>query len=407
MKQLTTITLLLLSMQTIAKTIVVQPTNSINDAISVAQNGDTVLIKKGTYKTGNVVINKSITILGENYPVLDGEDKYEIFTVSGSNILIDGLHFHRSGYSAMNDYAAVDLVDASLVTISNNIFTDNYFGIHVANSSYFTIRGNRLLGLTKTEQTTGNGIHLWKCKYALVEYNESQKHRDGIYFEFVTESLVRRNISHDNIRYGLHFMFSNNDVYSGNTFQNNGAGVAVMFSNHVTMLNNLFDKNWGSSAYGLLLKEISNGAIQHNTFRENTVGIQMEGANNLQVVQNTFQSNGWAARVQASCSANNFQSNNFFSNTFDVATNGQLVLNTFNNNYWDKYDGYDINKDGFGDIPYHPTSMYAMVIEQNPNSVILLRSFMVTLLEKAEKAIPSLTPELLRDEKPIMKPVKL
>jgi nitrous oxidase accessory protein len=407
MKQITTIVLLLLSLQTIARTIVVQPNNSIKEAIAVAQNGDTVLIKKGTYRTGNVIISKSLTILGEDYPLLDGENKYEIFTVSGKHIKIDGLHFYRAGYSSVNDLAAINLVDASLVTISNNIFTDTYFGIHVANSSYFTIKGNKLSGLTKSEQTTGNGIHLWKCDHALVELNESQKHRDGIYFEFVTQSLVKNNYSHNNIRYGLHFMFSNNDVYSGNTFRNNGAGVAVMFSNHVTMLNNLFDKNWGSSAYGLLLKEISNGAIQHNTFKENTVGIQMEGANNLQVVQNIFQSNGWAARVQASCSGNNFQSNNFFSNTFDVATNGELVLNTFNNNYWDKYDGYDINKDGFGDVPYHPTSMYAMVIEQNPNSVILLRSFMVTLLEKAEKAIPSLTPELLRDDKPKMKPVKL
>lgn len=407
MKQLTTIAIFFFYfIPAQARTIVVHAGDPVSKAVAAANSGDTVLIKKGTYKTGNVVINKPITILGEDYPVLDGENKYEIFTVSGKNILIQGLHFARSGYSSMNDYAAISLVETQLVTISNNLFTDTYFGIHVANSSYFTIRGNTLSGLTKTEQTTGNGIHLWKCDHALIEYNESQKHRDGIYFEFVTASLIRRNYSHNNIRYGLHFMFSNNDVYSGNIFQNNGAGVAVMFSNHVTMLNNLFEKNWGASAYGLLLKEISTGTIQHNTFRENTVGIQMEGANDLDVLQNNFQANGWAAKVQASCNNNNFHHNNFLSNTFDVATNGDLVLNHFNNNYWDKYDGYDINKDGIGDVPYHPTSMYAMVIEQNPNSVILLRSFMVTLLEKAERAIPSLTPELLRDEKPIMKKLK-
>jgi nitrous oxidase accessory protein len=48
-----------------------------------------------------------------------------------------------------------------------------------------------------------------------------------------------------------------------------------------------------------------------------------------------------------------------------------------------------------------------MVIEQNPNSVILLRSFMVSLLDKAEKAIPSLTPENMVDEQPLMKPLAL
>ena len=87
-----------------------------------------------------------------------------------------------------------------------------------------------------------------------------------------------------------------------------------------------------------------------------------------------------------------------------MATNGSLVLNKFYNNYWDKYEGYDMNKDGFGDVPYHPVSMYSMIVEQNPSSLMLLRSFMVSLLDKAEKAIPSLTPENLVDNKPMMKP---
>jgi nitrous oxidase accessory protein len=86
-----------------------------------------------------------------------------------------------------------------------------------------------------------------------------------------------------------------------------------------------------------------------------------------------------------------------------VATNGSLMLNKFYNNYWDKYEGYDLDKNGIGDVPYHPLSMYSMVVEQNPNSIILLRSFMVSLLDKAEKAIPSITPEQLIDGKPLMR----
>jgi nitrous oxidase accessory protein len=84
-----------------------------------------------------------------------------------------------------------------------------------------------------------------------------------------------------------------------------------------------------------------------------------------------------------------------------------MMLNKFYNNYWDKYEGYDLNKDKIGDVPYHPVSMYAMVIEQNSNALLLLRSFMVSILDKAEKAIPSLTPEHLVDEQPLMKPLPL
>ena len=89
--------------------------------------------------------------------------------------------------------------------------------------------------------------------------------------------------------------------------------------------------------------------------------------------------------------------NNFLGNTFDVCTNGTLVLNNFNNNYWDKYEGYDLNRDGIGDVPYHPVSMFSMIVDQNPASMILFRSVMASLFDKVEKIIPGLTPENLID----------
>jgi nitrous oxidase accessory protein len=173
------------------------------------------------------------------------------------------------------------------------------------------------------------------------------------------------------------------------------------------MEKNTFIENWGSSAYGILLKDITDSDILGNIFEKNTVGIHMEGSSRINIRSNAFNSNGWAIRVQASCDDNIFSLNNFKGNTFDVSTNGTMVLNEFKNNYWDKYEGYDLNKDGKGDIPYHPVSMYSMIVEQNPTAIILLRSFMVSLLDKAEKAIPSLTPENLKDDAPVMRPHKL
>ena len=214
-------------------------------------------------------------------------------------------------------------------------------------------------------------------------------------------------MSENNIRYGLHFMFSHNDSYINNVFRNNGTGVAVMYTHNVRMEHNTFQKNWGTASYGILLKDITDSYLINNKFIENTIGIFMEGGNRIQVEKNIFKGNGWALKIQANCTDNNITHNNFLNNTFDVGTNGTMVLSNFNANYWDKYEGYDMNKDGTGDIPYHPVSMYSMIIEQNPTAVILMRSFMVSLLDKAEKAIPSLTPENLVDNTPAMKPFKL
>jgi len=243
--------------------------------------------------------------------------------------------------------------------------------------------------------------------YARIENNYITGHRDGIYFEFVTHSTIQNNRSEKNIRYGLHFMYSNDDDYINNTFQDNGAGVAVMYSKKVTMQFNRFEQNWGPSAYGVLLKDISDSRISHNTFYKNTMALHMEGTSRVEVEKNLFKENGWAMKVQASCDNNTIHHNNFYSNTFDIATNGSLVLNKFFNNYWDKYDGYDLNKDGLGDVPWHPVNMYSMIVEENPNALILLRSFTVQLLDKAEKAIPGITPTNLVDEQPMIKPNKL
>jgi len=381
--------------------------STLRQGIREAMEGDTILLNQGIYKEGNIIIDKAIHLIGINSPVLDGENKNEILTLTGKNIVIKGIHFANAGYSSMNDYAALKIIDATNILIENNSIINASFGIHLANTINSVIRNNTIKGNDKSEHLSGNGIHLWKCADMQVENNSIQGHRDGIYFEFVTQSTIQNNLSEKNIRYGLHFMFSSNDNYFNNTFRNNGAGVAVMYSHKVKMEGNKFEMNWGPSSYGILLKDITDSYIQHNTFFKNSVGIHMEGSSRIDVSKNIFKENGWALKVQASCDDNNFFQNNFFGNSFDVGTNGSLVLNKFYNNYWDKYEGYDLNKDGIGDVPYHPVSMYSMIVEQNPNSLILLRSFMVSLLDKAEKAIPSLASENLTDDKPMIRPNKL
>ena len=410
MKNLLTILGLLMATNVIANTIEVgsqKVYKTLGAALRVAKNGDTILLHSGTYRESNLVIDKSIKLLGVNRPVLDGVHKNEILTVTGRDVLIRGIHFANAGYSSMNDFAAIKVIDATRIIIEGNIITNASFAIHISNATHSQVRGNVIRGTNKSEHSSGNGIHLWKCENMVIENNDIRGHRDGIYLEFVTESFIKKNLSEQNVRYGLHFMFSHNDTYLGNTFRNNGAGVAVMYTKNVRMENNLFDRNWGPSAYGILLKDISNSFIRNNRFLQNTVGIHMEGSSRIEIAGNVFKSNGWAIKVQASCDNNHFHHNNYMGNSFDIATNGTMMLNKFSNNYWDKYDGYDMNKDGVGDVPYHPVSMYAMIVEENPTTLILMRSFMVSLLDKTEKAIPSLTPENLVDESPMIKPNKL
>ncbi|HUH33372.1 MAG TPA: nitrous oxide reductase family maturation protein NosD [Daejeonella sp.] len=391
---------------TSAKTIPVGAGNqykTVTQGIAAALSGDTVMVAAGHYKEKNLVIDKSIVLIGINYPVLDGENKYEIISITADGVVVDGLRIVNSGVSNMDDISGIKINDSKNVTIKNNILDNTFFGIYAQNSVDCIIENNRLTVKNKGEQQNGNGIHVWKSAGLRIIGNQVTGHRDGIYLEFVTNSIIWRNTSIKNIRYGLHFMFSNDDTYVGNVFSNNGSGVSVMFSQRIKMYSNYFDENWGDAAHGILLKEISDGYLEGNYFTKNTSAIYMEGANRILMKRNTFINNGWALKIQASCMDVELEQNNFIGNTFDVGTNGSLVLNRFTNNYWDKYEGYDLNKDKIGDVPYRPVSMFSMIVEKYPTAMILFRTFITSLLDKTEKILPSLTPENLKDTAPLMK----
>jgi nitrous oxidase accessory protein len=383
------------------------PLTSLRQAIAQAQPGDTIRVQAGTYREGNIVIEKSLVLLGENYPILDGAYKDELLTIHAHNVTVQGFRFVRTGISSIQDLAGIKVLDSRAIRIRGNQFDNTFFGIHISNSSHCHIEDNTLRAQAHAGHQIGNGIHLWKCQHMTLHNNRIHGHRDGIYFEFVTNSRITGNYSDGNLRYGLHFMFSHNNEYRRNTFENNGAGVAVMYTHGVKMLDNTFAHNRGSSAYGLLLKDIRDSEVHHNRFVQNSVGIFMESSSRIRFTQNEFNGNGYAVRLQASCDDNTFHQNNFRANTFDLATNGTLVLNHVDGNYWDKYQGYDLNKDHIGDVPFHPVSMYSMVVEQMPAAVLLWRSFLVLLLDNAEKAIPAITPENLKDNSPSLIPYDL
>jgi nitrous oxidase accessory protein len=380
---------------------------SIKAAIALSKNGDTIIVGKGTYLEGNIIVDKEITLIGKDVPVLDGQKKYEVLSIKADNVKISGFKIQHSGYASLDDPGGIKIYDSRNVVIINNHLYDNFFGIYLQYSKKCIIKNNLIEAFGIEEQQIGNGIHCWKSDSLEITGNTVSGHRDGIYFEFVTHSVIWKNIAYENIRYGLHFMFSNNDAYITNTFRNNGAGVAVMFTKKVIMIGNIFEENWGDSAYGLLLKEISDSHIINNKFTRNTSAIYMEGTNRIVVEKNEFIANGWGMKIQASCMDNTITANNFIGNTFDITTNGSLVLNTFNGNYWDKYEGYDLNKDQIGDVPYHPISLFSIIVENNPPAMLLSRSFMITLLDKSEKMIPSLTPDEFHDTTPLMRSLKL
>jgi len=373
---------------------------TIGAAVEAASRGDTVRVSKGLYSEPTIVLDQPIVLLGYEGAILDGEEERGLFHVTSDSVTIAGFTLRNTGMSFTEDRAAILVEKSQHCSIRDNLLTDTFFGIYLANVGDCEVVRNVLTAQGERETHAGNGIHLWYSTRIQIEGNRIRGHRDGIYFEFVEDSDVSDNDSRNNIRYGLHFMFSDGCDYRRNVFADNGAGVAVMYTKDILMDGNDFRGNRGTASFGLLLKDITDSEIRNNRFRRNSVAIHAEGVNRVVVEGNDFVENGWAVKIMANSEGSTVTGNNFLGNSFDVATNSRRSYSEFEGNYWDRYRGYDRNADGIGDVPFHPVRLFSLVVSQNEPVLVLQRSPLVMLLDIAEQVLPLLTPENLADAQP-------
>ena len=376
---------------------------SIKAGIEEATNGDVVIVSKADYFETNIIINKSIRLIGIDFPVVDGKNsKEEIFIIEADSVEISGFQIQNVAASHLKDLSGIRVRRRKNFSIEKNKFISTMYGIFLEKSSNGKLLDNTFNGGALDESSSGNGIHAWYCSDLLINGNKIFQHRDGIYFEFVTESVISNNTCEENLRYGLHFMFSNYDEYFDNVFSKNGAGVAVMFSKNINMYRNKFSENWGGASYGLLLKEIYDAEIKNNEFYKNTIGVRVEGSSRVTYENNDFIGNGWAMKIAGGCYDNYVSGNNFISNSFDLAMNTSSNNNKIEGNFWSDYSGYDLNRDGTGDVAHRPVKLFNYIVQQTPESVILLRSLFIDLINFSEKVSPIFTPENVIDNYPVM-----
>lgn len=379
------------------------PVRTVSEAIRRAEPGARILVKAGTYREPTIVVDRAVEIIGEGAAILDGEGQRQIMEVIANGVTVRGLHFRNVGMSYVEDRAAIRVAGATDCTIEGNRFENTFFGIYLAEVARCRVEGNTLSATPAAESGSGNGIHLWTSRDVTITNNHITGHRDGIYLEFARATEVRDNVSEGNTRYGLHFMFSDSCRYARNVFARNKAGVAVMYTRVVEIDSNRFERNHGAATYGLLLKDIADARITRNTFTGNSTALFVDGTDRMLVEGNDFVDNGWAVRLRASAQDSRFIANNFIRNSFDVATNSRQNYSAFEGNYWDAYRGYDLDRDGSGDVPFRPVRLFSLLVEQYEPALVLMRSLLVDLLDAAERVLPVLTPANLIDTAPSMR----
>ena len=395
-----------------AATLVVGPGgryNSVREAIARAAVGDTVQIERGTYP-GNLVLDKPLILEGVGKPVIHGDDSGSIVTVLADGCVIRGLILEHSGGMLVQEDAGI-LLHSNGNRIEKNELRDVLFGIYFFASSRNTVTNNVIHGrawLGVGER--GSGIHIYNSSENTITGNTISETRDGMYLQYASHSAIRANLVSD-VRYGLHYMYSDDNTFEDNSFSRNIAGAAIMYSRRITFRRNRFVHNRGVSSFGILFQEAEDCVAEDNVFVDNAVGIFMESLRGTVFRRNLIAANDTALRIFSSATGNTFEANNFIDNLSPVEVIGKSTDTHWNGaqagNYWSEYDGYDLNADGVGDVPFKIQNVFQHLEGDYPRIRVYLYSPASQALAAAEKAFPIFEGSREFDRSPLMKPVAL
>ena len=226
-----------------------------------AQAGDVIELAPGDYK-GAIRIDRHVVLTGRPGAVLDGGGAGNVVTVTAPDVTIRGVTIRGSGRDLQTMDSGVFLEkSAQRALIENNRFEENLFGIYVHGAAGSRVLRNVVEGIRDGRlNEAGNGVSLWNAPDVTIAENTFRYGRDGI---FTISSRKDRFVNNrfDQVRFAVHYMYTNDSEVSGNVSVGNHIGYAIMYSNRLVIRDNISDRD---RDYGLLFNYANYSEIDSN-----------------------------------------------------------------------------------------------------------------------------------------------
>lgn len=262
---------------------------TIQEAINNATPGDMIFVSSGLYHE-RVVINKTVMLVGENREttIVDGGFAGSVFQITADNVSVTGFKLQNTGWKWGRS------------------------GVEVYNADYCEIKGN---------------------------------------FVFLTCHQIRLNCSRGSKIIGNIVSAPTRDPFPRSAY-----GIRLENSADCLIENNTVSNNIG----GIHLQNTTNCTVIRNLFFQNSQGIRLYSpCVDNKIVANTVCNNTSDGMIEAmprnqTLIGNSFVHNNFVNNSqpFIYKVAGCIWDDGFEGNYWARYNGSDLDRDGIGDMPY-------------------------------------------------------
>jgi nitrous oxidase accessory protein len=435
-----------LSMPARAERLAVSAGDNPQDVVDVATDGDVVVLRRGEHR-GPLRITRQLTVEGEMGAVLVGPGQGSVVTVSAPGALVRGLTIRGSGTNLERMDAGV-FVEQSAVgaIVEANRIEGNLYGIYLHGAADSVARGNTIVGIREGRvNEAGNGISVWNAPGAKVLDNSVRFGRDGIYVITSKRNVFSGNHFQD-VRFAIHYMYTNDSEITDNVSVNNAVGFAMMFSSRLKITGNVSDgdrdhgflfnyanasqisgnsvigriqsaERWNIAGgrakddkeHGLLTPDPSEVAQGSDARPGPTKCVFIYNANQNRFRDNWFEGCEIGIHFTAGSERNEMVGNAFIKNRNQVKYVSTRYLDWSKDgrgNYWSDNPAFDLNGDGLGDSAYRPNDLVDKVLWTAPQAKVLMNSPAVQVIRWAQAQFPALLPGGVVDSRPLMAPPK-
>ncbi|MFK5915655.1 MAG: nitrous oxide reductase family maturation protein NosD [Woeseiaceae bacterium] len=372
-------------------------------AIDLAHKGDTLILDAGIY-TGSINIDRSLTLMGSKDSIIDGEGTGHVIVISAANVVVKGLSIQHSGNNLNTEDSAVFITDkGDNALIKGNHFQNNLIGIYLKGPKSAIVDNNTIIGSRfHRVNDRGNGIYLWNTPGSIIKNNDIRYGRDGIFVNVSHHNVFSGNRLSD-LRFAIHYMYTNNSEISNNISINNNVGYALMFSQYIVAKNN---QSIGDHERGLFFNFTNYSTIEGNSVSGGTEKcVFIYNANFNSINNNSFKDCNIGIHFTAGSEKNKIYENSFINNRTQVKYVGTRYIEWSANgkgNYWSDNAAFDIDNNGIADQPYSPNDLVDQIVWRHPMAKLLLNSPSVQVLKWAQSEFPGLHPGGVTDSLPLM-----
>ena len=382
---------------------------NLQQAVAAAAAGDVLQLAPGEYR-GNLVIDKPLTLQGppDRSAIIVGERQGRTIWVQAANVSLRQLSIRHSGLSLPDMDAGVFLDrGAHHALVEQNDILDNLMGVYVWGPEAATVRANRIVGNTELRVAErGNGVSVWNSPGTQVVDNDISAGRDGIFSNTSKHNLFRGNRFRQ-LRYAVHYMYTNDSEVSDNISEDNDIGYAIMYSHRLVVRNNVAVR---SRDQGLMFNYANDTVIAGNAVQGGSKCVFLYNANNNRFEFNHFQDCEIGIHFTAGSDGNAISGNAFIHNQNQVKYVGTRVIEWSRDgrgNYWSDNTAFDLDGNGIADTAYRPNGIVDQILWRAPAARILLNSPAVSIVRWAQSQFPALLPGGVIDSAPLMRPPSL